>query len=92
MIGKYEITMYKLLILFLISIFISIGVGGYFGTSIGYAEAVNDLSVPDYCSVHRNSGGPASVTCSELENLSASEFCELFSTPIRDKIRVTIVN
>jgi len=90
--GRYEITMYKLLVLFLLSIFIAIGIGGYFGSVIGYADAVNELVVPDYCSVQRSSGGPATIKCSEIEDLTASEMCELFSTPIRDKIRITIVS
>lgn len=90
--GRYEITMYKLLVFFLLSSFIAIGIGGYFGTKLGYSDAINDLSVPNYCSVQRNSGNPAEVICLELRNLTASEMCQLFSTPIRDKIRVTIVN
>jgi len=84
--------MYKLLTLFLLSVFISIGIGGYFGTKIGYADAINEAILPDYCSVQRYADGPARVVCSEIQNLTASEMCELFSTPIREKIRITIVS
>ncbi len=89
--GKYEITMYKLLVLFMLSIFVAIGIGGYFGSKIGYSDAVNELGMPDYCSVQRSGSGPAEVVCAELENLTASEMCELFSTPVKNKIKVMIV-
>jgi len=88
---RYEITMYKLLIIFLLSIFIAIGVGGFFGSQLGYSEAINEITVPEYCAVHRNANDPASVECSEINDLTASEVCQLFSSPIRDKIRCTIV-
>jgi len=90
--GKYEITMYKLLVIFILGIFVAIGIGGYLGNKIGYSIAINELETPDYCSVQRGRSGPAVVSCTELENLTASEMCELFSTPIKDKIRVLIVN
>ena len=83
--------MYKLLVIFLLSIFIAIGVGGYFGTALGYDDAINELSVPDYCSVQRSADGPANIDCSTIDDLTASEVCQLFSSPIKDKIRCTIV-
>lgn len=89
--GRFEITMYKLLVIFLLSIFIAIGVGGFFGQQIGYSDAINELSVPEYCSVQRHGDDPASVECSEINDLTASEVCQLFSSPIRDQIRCTIV-
>ena len=83
--------MYKLLVMYLLSIFIAIGIGGYLGNKIGYSDAVNEIELPDYCSVQRSTSGPATVSCAELQNLTASEMCELFSTPVKDKIRIMIV-
>ena len=90
--GQYEITMYKLLVLFILGLFIAIGIGGYAGSRIGYSDAVNDLEVPNYCSVQRRGSAPAEVVCSEIGNLTASEMCQLFSTPVRDKIRILVVS
>ena len=89
--GRLEITMYKLLVIFVISIFVALGFGVSLGQTLGEAQTLNALEVPSYCSVDSNSERNA-ITCLEIgTNMSASDVCTLLSTPVKEKLRVVII-
>lgn len=91
-IKKYEITMYKLLTIIVIALFISIGLGFAMGNMVGRAQGINSVEVnaPNYCSVSQK-GESVDVRCTEL-NLSAGELCSIVSTPLANKIKIIIVS
>ena len=86
---KYEITMYKLLAVFAISLFGALLFGTFVGQEIGQSRAYDNLEVPDYCYV---SNSEDKVICSEISDLTADEMCEIFSTPAKKKLKVLFVN
>ena len=89
--GKFEITMYKLLVIFVISIFVSLGLGIFIGQSLGEAQTLKELELPTYCSVSSDADGNV-IKCNEIgTNLSANDVCSILSTPVKDKLRVVII-
>lgn len=89
--GRFEITMYKLLVIFVISIFVSLGLGIFIGQSLGEAQTLKELELPEYCSVSSDTDGN-SIRCNEIgTNLSANDVCSLLSTPVKDKLRVVLI-
>ncbi len=89
--GRFEITMYKLLVIFVISIFVALGLGMVIGENLGEARTLVGLEVPDYCSVSSNADGNA-ITCSELsENVTAADICAMLDTPVKESLKILIV-
>ena len=89
----YEITMYKLLVLMLVGLFISLGIGLYLGGLIGKATAVESLEVdaPPYCSYDKSISS-VNIRCNEISNTTATEICAILSTPLKDKLRVLVIS
>ena len=88
---KYEITMYKLLVVFSISIFAAMAIGTVVGNELGESKTLKSLEVPEYCFIN-SSVEKNEIVCSELSDLTAEEMCEIFSTPVKKKLRVLFVN
>ncbi len=88
----FEITMYKLLVLFLVGLLISLGIGLYLGNIIGKANAIDSIEIntPRYCSYDK-SLSKIDIHCNELSNTTATELCSMLSTPLKDQLRVLIV-
>ena len=88
---KYEITMYKLLIIFLISVFLALGLGGFFGAKLGFSDGVDAVTVkaPEYCSVQKI-GTSAELKCIEL-NMSAEDLCSTLSPSIERQLKILVV-
>ncbi|MBT6023490.1 hypothetical protein HOH11_02750 [Candidatus Woesearchaeota archaeon] len=83
--------MYKLLVIFVISIFVALGLGVVIGENLGEARTLVGLEVPDYCSVSSNADGNA-ITCSELsENVTAADICAMLDTPVKESLKILIV-
>lgn len=89
---KYEITMYKLLAIFAVSLLLTLALGFWSGNVVGKsqgADAVN-VDVPDFCTTNEK-GNNIEVKCLEFSNLTAGDLCRMLSTPLENKIRVMIV-
>tara|TARA_Y100000310_G_scaffold295166_1_gene326244 strand:- start:1709 stop:1963 length:255 start_codon:yes stop_codon:yes gene_type:complete len=83
--------MYKLLIIFVVSIFVALGVGMVIGENLGEAQTLMNLEVPRYCSLDLSASGNA-IVCSELSgNVTASDICEMLDTPVKDRLKVLII-
>jgi len=87
---QFEITMYKLLVVFAVSLFVTMLFGTSIGKEIGENRALEKLDVPSYCYVKQ--GDTNSIVCSEVSDFTAEEMCELFSTPAKRKFKVLFVN
>ena len=88
--GQFEITMYKLLVVFAISLFVTMLFGTSIGKELGENRALNTLEMPSYCYVKQ--GNTNQVLCSEISDLTADEMCEIFSTPAKKKLKVLFVD
>ena len=88
--GQFEITMYKLLVVFAISLFVTMLFGTSIGKELGENRALTTLEMPSYCYVKQ--GSTNQVLCSELSDLTADEMCEIFSTPAKKKLKVLFVD
>ncbi len=90
--GSFEISMYKLLIIAIVGVLISICVGAVFGHKIGVNAGVDsvEITVPEYCTLtHVNA--KASVTCNELESVTVEDLCKVLSPSLEKELRVLIV-
>jgi len=87
---QYEITMYKLLVIFVIALFVCIGFGFAFGHLVGRTQGIENLNInaPDYCGVYQR-GDNIRIYCNEV-NITAEELCAMVSTPLAQKIKVVI--
>jgi len=90
--SKYEITMYKLLGLFAISLLLTMVLGFWAGNVTGRSQGIDDVKVevPDYCTVNED-GSQVTVECLEFSNLTAGDLCRMLSTPLENRIRVMII-
>lgn len=89
--GRFEITMYKLLVIFVVSIFVALGLGVFMGQSLGEAQTLKELELPDYCSVSSDADSNV-IKCNEIgTDLNANDVCSILSTPVKDKLRVVII-
>jgi hypothetical protein len=87
--AKYEISMYKLMILVMIGIFISIGIGFATGNRIGTLTAINEAKLPEYCAVYKESGN-VEIRCTEL-NVPANQFCNMLSPELERQVKVVMI-
>jgi hypothetical protein len=89
---KYEIPMYKLVGIFGICFLVFMGIGFWMGNTIGYAKGVDnaEVIVPDYCSASYR-GDKITITCTEMEDYTASELCSMLSSSLKDKIKVVVI-
>jgi hypothetical protein len=89
---KYEITMYKLLVIFAASIIITMGLGFYAGEVVGRSKGVDsvEVNVPEYCTINER-GTNVTVSCLEFSNVTAGDLCKILSTPLENRIRVMIL-
>lgn len=89
---NYEIKMYQLLILFLIGIFASIGVGLWLGESMGYSKGIDAVSIhtPDYCYAQNEGHEDVMIVCNELENVTVDELCDTLSEPLEHIVKILI--
>ena len=90
--SKYEITMYKLLGIFAVSLLLTLGLGFWAGNVTGRSQGIDDVKVevPDYCTINED-GSQVTVQCLEFSNLTAGDLCRMLSTPLEDRIRVMII-
>ncbi len=88
---KYEITMYQLLIIFVISIFVAVLLGSWIGGNSGFDKGVNSVRVekPSYCGVDRVDGKIV-IKCNELEGVTAEEFCKVISPVLGKKVKILV--
>ena len=87
---QFEITMYKLLVVFAISLFAATLFGISMGKELGENKALENLNVPDYC--HISMGDVDEVVCAEFGDFTADEMCEIFSTAAKQKLKVLFIN
>lgn len=89
---NYEIKMYQLLIIFLIGIFASLGVGLWLGETLGYSEGIDAVTVttPDYCYAQNQGHKNITIECMELENVTLADLCKTLSTPLEHKVKILI--
>ncbi|MBT3940479.1 hypothetical protein HOF46_00340 [Candidatus Woesearchaeota archaeon] len=89
---KYEITMYKLLGIFMVGSIVFMSIGFWMGHTLGETSKIDDaqVMVPPYCHASFR-GNEITVSCTELEDYSALELCNMFSTSLKDKIRVVVI-
>lgn len=87
--SKYEISMYKLITLVMIGIFISMGIGFLVGNRIGAITAIDEAKLPEYCAVYKE-GGVAEVRCTEL-NVPADQFCQMLSPSLEKQVKVVMI-
>ena len=91
---KYEIPMYKLLVIFIIGLVVFFGIGIVVGNILGAASAINnaDVEVPDYCKASFR-GNKITVSCNELyEGYTALELCNILSTSLKDRIKFVVIS
>jgi hypothetical protein len=91
--AKYEIVMYKFLIIVLIGIFIAMGMGYVAGNKIGFSKGVDTISVekPEYCTVEKM-GSEVIIKCNEIEATTAADLCKLTSPGLEEKIKIVLIN
>ena len=87
---QFEITMYKLLVVFAISLFAATLFGISMGKELGENKALENLNVPDYC--HVSTGDVNEIVCAEFGDFTADEMCEIFSTAAKQKLKVLFIN
>ena len=89
---KYEITMYKLMAIFIVGLLAFMSVGFWMGHTFGFASRIDEAHVitPSYCHASFR-GNEITVSCTELEDYSALELCNMLSTPLKDKIKVVVI-
>ena len=86
---KYEISMYKLIVVVLIGMFISIGIGYAVGNQIGSTTAIDNAKLPSYCAVYKEAGN-IEIRCTEL-NVPADQFCQMLSPDLEKQIRIVLI-
>lgn len=87
--ARYEISMYKLITIVMIGIFVSIGIGYVTGSYIGAVTAVDEAKLPEYCAVYKE-GGVVEVRCTEL-NVPADQFCQMLSPSLEKQVKVVMI-
>jgi len=89
--GKYEITMYKLLIVFAVTMFVMLGVGMLAGDKIGFSRGVDAVNIgtPSYCHAEAH-GSEVKIVCNELEGFTADELCDRVSPTLLKNIKILI--
>lgn len=89
---KYEITMYKLMAIFIVGLLAFMSVGVWMGHTLGFSSRIDEAHVttPPYCHASFRSN-EITVSCTELEDYSALELCNMLSTPLKDKIKVVVI-
>ncbi len=87
--ARYEISMYKLIVVVLIGMFISIGIGYVAGNHIGAVTAIDQANIPDYCAVYKE-GSKVEIRCTEL-NVPADQFCNMLSPSLEKQIKIVLI-
>jgi len=87
---QFEITMYKLLVVFAASLFVTMVFGTSIGKEIGENRALENLDVPSYCYVKQ--GSTNKIICTEVSDFTADEMCDLFSSSAKRKFKVLFIN
>jgi hypothetical protein len=87
---QFEITMYKLLVVFAVSLFVTMLFGTSIGKEIGENRALESLDIPSYCYVKH--GDTNKLICSEVTDFTADEMCDLLSTSAKRKFKVLFIN
>jgi hypothetical protein len=89
---KYEVPMYKLVAIFGFALLVFLSVGFWMGDQVGYSHGIDnvDINVPEYCTATQRSG-TITVTCTELEDYSAEELCNILSTSLQKQIKVVVI-
>jgi len=96
--GKFEITMYKLLIVFAVTMLLMLGIGMFSGNRMGFSRGVDavEISAPDYCKINQR-GEIITMNCGTTEIMSINDFCEesvwatKFSESLKEEIKVMII-
>ncbi len=87
--AKYEISMYKLITIVIIGLFVFMGIGFLVGNRIGAVTAIDSAKLPEYCAIYK-SGGQVEVRCTEL-NVPADKFCEMLSPALEKQVKVVLI-
>ena len=89
---NYEIKMYQLLVLFVVSIFVALGLGMWMGNSLGYSNGIDAISIdtPDYCYAVNEGREAVTIKCNELMNVTLADLCKTLSTPLEHKVKILI--
>ncbi|MBD3263051.1 hypothetical protein GF374_01585 [Candidatus Woesearchaeota archaeon] len=84
--------MYQLIIIVLVGIFLSLGIGYWVGKEVGFSKGVSAVSVekPDYCTVDKSSGNII-VECNELKNMTLDSLCEWVPEELKNKLKIVII-
>lgn len=88
----FELMMYQLIIIILVGIFLSLGIGYLVGKEIGFSKGTDIVSVekPDYCNVDKT-GHTIKVECNELQNMTLDSLCEWVPEDLKDRIKIMII-
>lgn len=88
----FELMMYQLIIIVLVGIFLSLGIGYWIGKEVGFSKGISTVSIekPDYCTVDK-SGDKIIVSCNELENVTLDSLCEWVPGELKDKLKIVII-
>ena len=89
---KYELMMYQLIIIVLVGIFLSLGIGYWIGKEVGLSKGASTVEIekPNYCNVDR-AGEKIIIRCNELENVTLDSLCEWVPEELKDKIKIVII-
>jgi len=93
---SYEVKMYQLLILFVVSVFVAIGLGIWFGNSmgysIGYSQGIDAVTIttPGYCYAENEGHEDVTIVCNELENVTVDDLCDTLSEPLEHVVKILI--
>ena len=88
----FELMMYQLIIIILVGIFLSLGIGYWIGNDVGFSKGMSTVVVekPDYCSIDKVSN-KIIVNCNELENITLDSLCEWVPEELKDKLKIVII-
>lgn len=88
---KFELMMYQLVLIVIVGMLITLGVGYFVGKEIGVARAVDLMEIhsPDYC-LTEVKGSNINVRCSEM-NMSLDEMCGYISPAMKSRIKIMLI-
>jgi hypothetical protein len=89
--NKFELMMYQLVLIVIVGMLVTLGIGYFVGKEVGIARAVNlmDINAPDYC-LTEVKGSNINVRCSEM-NMTLDEMCGYISPAMKSRIRIMLV-
>jgi len=88
----FELMMYQLIIIVLVGIFLSLGIGYWVGKDVGFSKGTSAVVIekPDYCTVDKSSD-KIIISCNELKDMTLDSLCEWVPEELKDKIKIVII-